>query len=188
MAINKVIFLGKSKKKTGNTRFMLNALRRRVGKVFFINLPRYKKYFFWTDYRRAVRRKILKQNPDLVLIYSKDIPYSVLEEIRIHCQTAMFYPDPDGADDEKLIRHGRLVDYLFITNKSQIAELKSLGIKNPIYCMQGCDRDMHRIIATGNRKWYSEVAFIGRPRNDRRVNLLHAINQNYDLKTWGGAL
>lgn len=185
MSIDHVIFLGKSKKKTGNTRFMLKAFQRRVGKVFFINLPRYKKYFFWTDFRKAIRRKILKQNPDLVFIYSKDIPYSVLEEIRIHCQTAMFYPDADGAGDKKLIRHGRLVDFLFITNKSQIAELKSLGIKNPIYCMQGCDRDMHRIIATRNRKWYSEVAFIGRPRKDHRVKLLQAINQNYDLKTWG---
>lgn len=185
MSIDHVIFLGKSKKKTGNTRFMLKAFQRRVGKVFFINLPRYKKYFFWTDFRKAIRRKILKQNPDLVFIYSKDIPYSVLEEIRTHCQTAMFYPDADGAGDKKLIRHGRLVDYLFITNKSQIAELKSLGIKNPIYCMQGCDRDMHRIIATRNRKWYSEVAFIGRPRKDHRVKLLQAINQNYDLKTWG---
>ena len=185
MSIDHVIFLGKSKKKTGNTRFMLKAFQRRVGKVFFINLPRYKKYFFWTDFRKAIRRKILKQNPDLVFIYSKDIPYSVLEEIRTHCQTAMFYPDADGAGDKKLIHHGRLVDFLFITNKSQIAELKSLGIKNPIYCMQGCDRDMHRIIATRNRKWYSEVAFIGRPRKDHRVKLLQAINQNYDLKTWG---
>ena len=185
MSVNQVIFLGKSKKKTGNTRFMLKALQRRVGKVPFINLPRYKKYFFWTDYRKAIRRKILKQNPDLVLIYSKDIPYSVLEEIRTHCQTAIFYPDPDGTRDKKLIRHGRLVDYLFITNKSHIAELKSLGIKNPIYCMQGCDRDVHRIIATRNRKWLAEVAFIGRPRNENRIKLLQAINQKYHLKTWG---
>jgi hypothetical protein len=185
MSINKVIFLGKSKKKTGNTRFMLKALQRRVGKVIFINLPRYKKYFFWTDYRKAIGRKIFKQNPDLVLIYSKDIPYSVLAEIKTHFQTAMFYPDHDGAGDKKLIRHGRLVDYLFITNKSQIAELKSRGIKNPIYCMQGCDRDMHRIIATRNRKWFSEVAFIGKPWKDNRVKLLQAINRNFDLKTWG---
>ena len=185
MSINHVIFLGKSKKKTGNTRFMLKALQRRVGKVSFINLPRYKKYFFWMDYRKAIHRKILKQIPDLVLIYSKDIPYSVLEEIRTRCQTAMFYPDPEGTRDKKLIRHGRLVDYLFITNKSQIEELKSLGIKSPLYCMQGCDRDMHRIIATRNRKWYSEVGFIGRPRKDHRVKLLQAVNQNFDFKAWG---
>jgi hypothetical protein len=51
--------------------------------------------------------------------------------------------------------------------------------------MQGCDRDMHRIIKTRNRKWFSEVAFIGRPGKGNRVKLLQAINQNFNLKTWG---
>ena len=78
MSIHKVIFLGKSKKKTGNTRFMLKALERRVEKAVFINLPRARKYFFWTDYRKFIIRKIVKQHPDLVFIYSKDIPGQVL--------------------------------------------------------------------------------------------------------------
>jgi len=185
MSIRKVIFLGKSKKKTGNTRFMLKALQRRVENVIFINLPRSKKYYFWTDYRRVILRKILKQTPDLVLIYSKDIPYPVLEEISPNYQTAIFFPDPDGPSDQKLIRYGALVDYLFITNKTHLAELKSLGVKNPIYCMQGCDRDMHRIIVTRNSKWASEVAFIGRPWKENRIKLLQAINQQFHLKTWG---
>ena len=185
MSINHVIFLGKSKKKTGNTRFMLKALQRRVGQVVFINLPRYKKYCFWTDYRKAIRRKIFKQNPDLVLIYSKDIPYSVLEKIIPRYQTAIFFPDPDGPSDQKLIRYGALVDYLFITNKTHLADLKAQGVKNPIYCMQGCDRDVHRVMATKNHKWASEVAFIGRPWQENRIKLLQAINQKYDLKTWG---
>jgi len=164
---------------------MLKALQRRVEKVVFINLPRVKKYFFWTDYRQIILKKILKQNPDLVLIYSKDIPYSVLEEITPTYQTAIFFPDPDGTSNPKLIRYGALVDYLFITNKTHLAELKSQGVKNPIYCMQGCDRDMHRIIATSNRKWASEVAFIGRPWKENRIKLLQAINQQFHLKTWG---
>ena len=186
MAITTAILLGKSKNKTGNTRFMFRALQRRLEKAIFINLPRVKKYFFWTDYRRAILRKILKQHPDLVLIYSKDIPQLVLEEIRSKYNTAIFYPDPDGPRDEKLIRYGRMVDYFFITNKTQIAELKSLGIKKPIYCMQGCDRDTHGIMATKSRKWASEVAFIGRPLKENRIKLLQAINQHFDLKTWGG--
>ncbi len=185
MLIRQAIFIGKSKKKTGNTRFMLKALQRRLEKVVFINLPRIKKYYFWTDYRKIILNKILKQNPDLVLIYSKDIPDSVLEEISPNYQTAIFFPDPDGPSDQKLIRYGARVDYLFITNKTHLAELKSLGVKNPIYCMQGCDREMHRIIATGNKKWASEVAFIGRPWQETRIKLLQAIDQKYHLKTWG---
>ena len=44
---------------------------------------------------------------------------------------------------------------------------------------------MHRIIATANKKWASEVAFVGRPRQEHRVKLLQAINQKFELKTWG---
>ena len=68
MSIRSVIFLGKSKKKTGNTRFMLNALQRRVEQVVFLNLPRVKKTYFWTDPRTVILDKIIKQNPDRVLI------------------------------------------------------------------------------------------------------------------------
>ena len=185
MPITKVIFFGKSKKKTGDTKFMLNALRRRVDKAVFINVPRYKKLFFWTDFQKIIHKKIIRVNPDLVLIYSKDIPYSVLSEIRTIYKTAIFYPDVNVPPDEKLVSYGRLTDCLFITNKGQIAELKSLGVKNPIFCMHGCDRDDHRIIPTRRRKWASEVAFIGRPSIDYRIELLQAINQHYNLKVWG---
>jgi spore maturation protein CgeB len=185
MSIRSVVFLGKSKKKTGNTRFMLKALRRRVDNVAFINLPRLKRLNFWTDYRRVVMKKILRQAPDLVLIYSKDIPYRVLEEINPNFQTAIFYPDAFGPADQRLVRYGALVDYLFITNKGQLEELRSLGVKNPIYCMQGCDRNLHRKIVTRNDKWASDVAFIGRP-GINRMGLLQAVNRNYHLKTWGG--
>jgi spore maturation protein CgeB len=186
MSIAKIIFLGKSKKKQGETKFMLNALRRCVQEAVFINLPRYKKYFFWTDYRKVIYNKILNFNPDLVLIYSKDIPYQVLKKINMAFRTAIFYPDSEGLSDEKLLRYGRLVDYLFITNNSQLAELQSLGVKNPIFCMQGCDPDDHRIIPTKKRKWASDVAFIGRPNKDNRINLLQAVNQRFHLKAWGG--
>lgn len=187
MSINKVVFLGKSKKKTGNTKFMLKALRRRVGKTIFINVPRHKKLYFWTDFQKIIHKKITRADPDLVLIYSKDIPYQILQGIRKIYTTAIFYPDPEGPHDKKLIPYARLVDYLFITNKSQIDELKSLGIKNPIFCMQGCDRDEHRIIPTQNKKWASEVAFIGRPLQDHRIRLLQIINQNFNLKAWGSS-
>ena len=185
MSIRSVIFLGKSKKKTGNTRFMLQALQRRVEKVVFLNLPRVRKIYFWANYREIILHKIIKHKPDLVLIYSKDIPFSVLQQISPGFKTAIFFPDPDGPGDQKLIRYGAMVDYLFITNKTHLADLKSQGVKNPIYCMQGCDRDEHRVIATRNKKWAAEVAFVGRPWQENRVKILQAINQRFDLKTWG---
>jgi hypothetical protein len=66
MKIQKVVFLGKSKRKTGNTKFMLRALSRRVAEVRFINLPRHRKMYFWTDYKRVIYREIIAFNPDLL--------------------------------------------------------------------------------------------------------------------------
>lgn len=164
---------------------MFNALKRRVKKAVFINVPRHRKLFFWTDYQKVIHKKIVGANPDLVLTYSKDIPYQVLEDIRRSYKTAIFYPDITVPIAEELVRYARLTDYLFITNKGQLAELKSLGIKNPSFCMQGCDRDEHRITPTKNRKWASKVAFIGRPSNDYRIELLRLVNGRYDFKAWG---
>jgi hypothetical protein len=165
---------------------MLNALRRRVASVRYLNLPRIKKLYFWTDYKKVLESKIRRHRPDLVLIYSKDIPYSVLERVAPSCRTAIFYPDVRIPLDEDLVRHGRLVDFLFITNTRQIPELAARGVKRPVFCMQGCDRDEHRILPTRNPKWASEVAFIGRPSTDDRVELMRKIHARFKLKAWGG--
>ena len=188
MKINKVIFCGKSKKRTGNTKFMFKALKRRVNEASFINTPKIRRSFFLPDYQKRIHKKIAKENPDLVLIYSMDIPYSVLEKIRSSFKTAIFYVDMHVPNEDKLIRYTRLVDHLFITNKAQIPQLKAKGIKDPTFCMQGCDDEDHTINPTKNKKWASDVAFIGRPIpeiTDYRIKLLNLVNQQYDLKVWG---
>lgn len=186
MPITKVVFVGKSKKKTGTTRYMFNALKRRVKTVKFINVPRLRKCIFWTDYRKIIQDKIVKTDPDLVLIYSKDLPFDVLRNIHSSYKTAMFYGDTMDAFQEDVLNPARLVDYLFIINKTYLAKYRSLGVRKPLYITQGCDGTEHRVISTRNSKWFSEVAFIGRPHSDHRIELLQLIDQHYHLKTWGG--
>lgn len=185
--IRRVVFVGKSKRKTGNTRHMLKALQRRVDAVRYLNIPRMKKLYCWTDYRRVVESKIRRFRPDLVLSYSKDLPHEVLARLGPGFRTAIFYPDVRIPLDPELIRNGRLVDFLFITNTRQIPELRALGVRRPIFCWQGCDRDDHRVVFTRNPKWASEVAFIGRPSTPYRVELLQEIHKRFALKAWGGA-
>ena len=182
----KIVFLGKTKKKTRVTKYMVKALRRRGQKVKFINLPRTKRLYFWTDYQKVIYNKIYRTHPDLVLIFSTDIPYSVLQKIKNDYITALFYPDHDGPRNERLVRCGRIVDYVFINNKSQHTELKLLGVKNPVFSMEACDRDEHRRISTRRRKWVSDVAFIGKPAEGNRIELLRAVDKHFDLKIWGG--
>ena len=167
---------------------MFKALKKRVKKAIFINTPKIRRRFFWTDYRKIIEKKIEKVNPDLVLIYSMDIPYNVLERIRSSSRTAIFYVDMHVPNENELIQYARLVDHFFITNKTQIPQLKGKGIKDPIFCMQGCDNEAHTITPTKDKKWASDVAFIGRPIpeiSDYRVTLLSLVDQRYDLKVWG---
>jgi len=185
MLISNIVFVGKSKKKTGNTRFMLNALKRRVKKVTFINVPRHAKLYFWTDYKTIIHKKIVSCNPDLVVIYSKDLPLEVMKKIKGNYTSAIFYPDMSVPINKKLLQHAILSDYLFITNKGQLAELKASSVKRPVFCMQGCDRDGHRITYTSKQKWSSDVAFIGRPSTNYRIGLLQLIDKKYRLKAWG---
>jgi spore maturation protein CgeB len=165
---------------------MFKALQRQVQKATFINLPRSKRLYFWTDYQKVIYKKIRQADPDLVLIFSTDIPYPVLQKIKNDCITAIFFPDPDGPRSERLIRYGRITDYVFLNNKSQHTELKSLGVKNPVFSMEACDRDEHRPIPTRRRRWASDVAFIGKPVKENRIELLRAVDQRFNLKIWGG--
>lgn len=186
MKIEKVILIGKSRKKTGTTRFMFKALKRRVKDVIVIIVPRIKKLYFWTDYKKIIRKKIIRENPDLVMIFSRDLPYQVLKEINSMCMTVMFYGETIDPFSEKILQYAREVDTMFIINKTYLEKYKSLGVKKPVFITQGCDRDTHRITPTKNAKWKSDVAFIGRPHSDHRIKLLQLINKNYDLKVWGG--
>ena len=185
--IKKVVFLGKSKKKTGNSRFMFKALCQRVPTTSFINIPRFKNLYFWTDYTKKISQKIEKISPDLILIYSKDIPLQVLQELHQTYSTAIFYPDLRHPLDTKLITYGQLVDCLFLTNKTQLKHYMAQGVPHAVFCLQACDKNEHRIVKAQSHKWCSDVAFIGRPGQGYRVDLLQKINHFFDLKLWGSS-
>ena len=120
MKISKVIFIGKSKKKSGTTRFMLKGLQKRVPQVAFLNAPRYRKLYFWSNYEKHIYRRITSYDPDLVLIFSQDIPFEVLDKIKARYLTAIYYHDGYNPPRDKLVRYARQVDYFFLTNKTQI--------------------------------------------------------------------
>ena len=52
--------------------------------------------------------------------------------------------------------------------------------------MEACDRDNNRPIATRRRRWVSDVAFIGKPVQENRIEMMRAVDQRFNLKIWGG--
>ncbi len=125
--------------------------------------------------------------PDLVFIYSKDIPFRVLQFIsdgRIN--TVMYYEDMSDHLSPELIRRGRLVDFFLATNKGMLEEYAKAGIAKPVYFVGACDRYDHRIRRPILPIWKSDLAFIGRARpNESRVELTRRLSEQHNVKVYG---
>jgi len=124
--------------------------------------------------------------PQFVFINSVDIPFGVLSQLSGKTKIGIYYPDYTDPFKEELAERGKLSDYFFISNQGQIPYLKERGVNNPIYMTEGCDNEVHRIIKSARKIWQSEVAFIGRPSDHYRVQLLWEVRKNFRLKVWGG--
>jgi len=188
MSIERIVFFGKSKARTRETRFMVKGLRQLGKQTLSLNVPSIRRKLFGRDLSSVLLGKVDKFQPHLVISYSKDAPEQVLQSLQGRIPTAMFWPDyvePLEAD-EQLLRKGRLVDVFLMTNKGLHDRLVELGIRRPVFCPQACDDHEHRRIRARRRYWKSDVAFIGRPHSAFRTEIIKAVHEKFHLKVWGG--
>jgi hypothetical protein len=196
--INRILFFSKSKRITRTPRFFIKAFEKQGIEVKTINYRKLERR--WGRYltEKYILSTYYRFQPQLVFINTIDIPFKILAFIYGKTKVAIFLPDLISTSDdnslpevntpyhEEMIERGKLSDYFFITNQGQIPFLKERGIKNPIFLIDGCDSEEHRIIPSKNRKWESDVAFIGRPADPFRIKLLQEVDKNFNLKVWGG--
>jgi len=196
--INRILFFSKSKRRTRTPRFFIKAFEKQGIKVKAINYRKLEHR--WGRYltEKYILSTFCRFQPQLVFINTIDIPFKILAFIYEKTKVATFVPDLITTSDnnslpelntpyhEEMIERGKLSDYFFITNQGQIPFLKERGIKNPIFLIDGCDSEGHRVIPSKNRMWKSEVAFIGRPSHPFRIKLLQEVAKNFHLKVWGG--
>ena len=196
--INRLLFFGKTRKRTQTPSFFVKAFRSQGITVRAVNYRKLErlwgkllteKYLFFT---------LNRFQPQLVFINTIDIPFKMLSQISRKTKVAIYLPDLIALSDnsafsglitpykEEMIERGKLTDYFFITNQGQISFLKEQGIKNPIFITQGCDREAHRIIKSKSKKWKSDVAFIGNAEETERINLITEVAKHCNLKIWGG--
>ncbi len=95
----------------------------------------------------------------------------------------MTYYEPDIRESH--IPKARLVDYFFVTNRSQLEEYRRLGVRNPTFMLEACDSEEHRRVPARGGKWASQVAFIGKPANEDRLSVLRRVADAHDLNIWG---
>ena len=184
--IKRILFFGKSKKRTQTTRFLRKAFENQGIKVKSIKYRRLEHLWGKPLTEKYILSTFHRFRPDLVFINTVDIPFKVLSQISGKTNIAIYYPDYTDPFKEEMIERGRLSDYFFISNQGQIPYLKKRGVKNPIFMVEGVDPDKHRIVRSKRQKWKSEVAFIGRPSHPFRIQLLQEVALKFHLKVWGG--
>lgn len=196
--INRLLFFGKTRKRTQTPSFFIKAFRNQGINVHAINYRKMERLWGKWLTEKYLFSTFNRFQPQLVFINTIDIPFKMLSQISGKTKVAIYCPDLITLADrsvfsdfstpykEKMIEWGKLADYFFITNQGQISFLKEQGIKNPIFITQGCDREAHRIIKSKSQKWKSDVAFIGEAKKTERINFIKEVAKDFNLKVWGG--
>jgi len=184
--MKRIILFGKSKQRTRTTFHIARAFRERGNAVLWLNPVKIRR-----RHKQGADQWILDQisrfKPDIIFIYSKDIPLAVLKQIpgrRI--QTIMYYEDMTLDIPGDVMAMGSLVDYFLATNYGLISAYKKLGIANPIYFVGACDRYDHQLRRAFLPIWKSDIAFIGRARPyEARVFLTQKLSTHFKVKVYG---
>lgn len=184
--MSRIIVFGKSKRRTKTTTHLVRAFRERRNETLWLNpfkIRRRKK----NETDRWILNRIDLFKPDIVFIYSLDIPLTVLQKIAAsNIRIVMYYEDMSLEMPLSLVEKGRLVDFFLVTNKGMHNEYRKAGISNPIYFVGACDRYDHRRRRPLLSLWKSDIAFIGKARsNESRVTLTKKLSQKFDLKVYG---
>lgn len=182
----RIIVFGKSKRRTKTTTHVVRAFRERGNETVWLN-----PYKVRRRKKNEIDKWILKQldsfNPDIVFIYSKDIPLTILQKIAgSTIKTVMYYEDWSPEVLPSLAEKGKLVDFFLTTNKGMHREYRQAGITNPIYFVGACDRYDHRRSRPFLPIWKSDIAFVGTARPDEpRVTLAKRLGERYNVKVYG---
>jgi len=186
MVMRRIILFGKSKRRTRTTFHIVRAFRERGNRVLWLNPSKIRRRQK-NESDRWIVGQIASFKPDIIFIYSKDIPLGVLQKISgSGIKTVLYYEDMDRNIPAALVQRGMRVDFFLATNRGALAEYKNAGIANPIYFVGACDRYDHRLRRPVLPIWKSDIAFIGKARaNEPRVALTRKLAQMFSVKVYG---
>ncbi len=182
----RIILFGKSKRRTRTTYHLARAFKECGNTVLWLNPAKIRRRRK-TASDRWILKKIKVFDPDIIFIYSMDMPLGVLQKIAgDSVKTMMYYEDLRREVSTSLSQMGRLVDFFLVTNKGMLAEYKQAGIANPIYFIGACDRHDHRLRHPVLPVWKSDIAFIGQARaGESRVVLTRKLAERFNVKVYG---
>ena len=182
----RIILFGKSKRRTRTTFHLVRAFKECGHAVLWLNpakIRRRRKH----KSNQWILGKIKAFKPHIIFIYSKDMPFEVLQKIAGGpVKTMLYYEDMARQVSKPLAQMGQLVDFFLATNKGMLPQYKQAGIARPLYFTGACDNRDHRIRHPVLPIWKSDIAFIGQARSDEpRVVLTRKLAERFKVKVYG---
>jgi spore maturation protein CgeB len=184
--MHRIILFGKSKRRTRTTLHLVRAFKDGGHDVLWLNPAKIRRRQKDRSERWIINR-IEAFKPDIIFIYSRDIPLGVLKKYTGgDIKTVLYYEDMAPEIHASLVELGKRVDFFLTTNKGLLKDYKKAGIANPIYFTGACDRYDHRRRQAVLSIWKSDLAFIGRARADEpRITLTRKLADAYKVKVYG---
>lgn len=182
----RIVFFAKAHSRTGNTRHLIRGLEQAGHTVLHVNRRRAERLagerlaWWW------IARRVRTFAPDLVFVYSFDLPPERLLEYRAAgVRTAVFFDDCPHELDERLARQARAADVFCITNRGQIPLYQQqLGV-TPIHVAGGCDPVDHFRVPPEPR-FACDVTYIGKAdTRGERIPVLQALARRFDVRVHG---
>ena len=141
----RIILFGKSKRRTRTTFHLRRAFKESGNEILWLNPARIRRH----RKEKAndwILDRIDRFHPDMIFVYSLDIPLPVLQQIvSTSIKTVMYYEDMPRQISSDMVTKGTLVDWFLVTNKGLHSEYRKRGIANPVYFTGACDRYDHRL-------------------------------------------
>lgn len=163
---------------------LVEALRGQDMQVRWMNLATHRRWFGRSAAIRNARRTFRRFKPDIVFVFCRDLPFSLLKEFQTDATTVVWVEEPLQEFPDEYIEYLAQADAVFITNPSKLAMLRSRGIDHAAFVLEGFSSTFHHPIKVRRPK--RDIAFIGGPgREGKRAEFLAEVARHHDLEIFG---
>ena len=183
----RVFIIAKSKRHTRIYYYFKRAFQRLGHQPYWIKYLKLKSYLGEKAATTLVDKLMTLAKPDLLFFHGRDISYELLLRAKKRMPVVMYYDDcikGSRRSFEEVIKFGKQADIMYLTNRGEIPQYQEREV-NARFITGGCDPTAHRMVARSERRYQSDVAFIGRPNTPERAEFMQVLANNFDLKLWG---
>lgn len=182
--IRRVLFYGKSMSRTRCSGALVSALREHGLEVRWRNLATVRRWIGRELSLRFARAEFRRYQPDLVFVFFRDLPPSLLAEFRRHARVVLWCEEALEDPDASVVDYFAQADLVCMSNPSRFHWLREQGLDNMLFAMSGFSPDFHR--PARSQPPVRDVAFIGGPgRHGQRARFLARVSERFDTEVFG---